>query len=111
MEQENRTGTDRPENGGLPSTGEPPSETDAENQNHSGAEVSYNQVTDADGVGDPYAYPEQVETTPPAAVAPAAQPASQSPPPQPPKEEPKDEGDDDEDGMLRMSFLEHLEEL
>ena len=112
MEQENRTGTDRPADGGLPSAGEPPpSETDAENQNHSGAEVSYNQVTDAEAPADPYAYPEQVEVPPPVAPEPVAKPAGQSPPPQPPKDETKDEGDDDEDGMLRMSFLEHLEEL
>lgn len=43
---------------------------------------------------------------PPEPVAGAAPP----PPPDPPKSEPDDE-DPDEDGMLRMSFLEHLEEL
>ncbi len=42
----------------------------------------------------------------PAAVAAAAPP----PPPPPPPSEDEDE-DEDEDGMLRMSFLEHLEEL
>ena len=52
--------------------------------------------------------------------APAAEPAAAPPPPPPPaasdnkdpepEETPKD-GDDEDDGMLRMSFMEHLEEL
>ena len=37
--------------------------------------------------------------------------AGGSTPPTPPPSEPEDEPDDDEDGMARMSFLEHLEEL
>jgi sec-independent protein translocase protein TatC len=49
---------------------------------------------------------------------PAAQPAPlpakrvpPPPPPPPPSDEDDDEGDDEEKGMLRMSFMEHLEEL
>ena len=45
------------------------------------------------------------------ALRPPATPASggaRKPPPPPP---PQDEDDDDEEGMLRMSFMEHLEEL
>ena len=69
--------------------------------------VSHSQTTD-DSFGryeDPYAYPDSspaAET----AVVPAAPPPP--PPPPPPKDE---ESEPDEDGMLRMSFLEHLEEL
>lgn len=50
-----------------------------------------------------------VINTPPAAVPPAAAPGGGGKPPKPP--EPPDEDDDEEEGMARMSFLEHLEEL
>jgi sec-independent protein translocase protein TatC len=43
------------------------------------------------------------------AARPAAAGGGKKPPPPPPP--PGDGGDDEEDGMLRMSFLEHLEEL
>jgi sec-independent protein translocase protein TatC len=56
--------------------------------------------------GDPYAAP-PAETTVPAVPAAASTPV-EPPPPKPPS---TDEEDDDEEGMLRMSFLEHLEEL
>ena len=80
--------------------------------------VYHDQTTDATGAytyHDDYGYeqsqPEtQVATTNPeasAAIVPA--PASSEPPPPPPP--PKTEPADDDDGMLRMSFLEHLEEL
>jgi len=49
-----------------------------------------------------------VSVSPPATPPPSTPPA---PPPPPPKEVPKDEGDEEENGMLRMSFLGHLEEL
>jgi sec-independent protein translocase protein TatC len=39
------------------------------------------------------------------------EPAKAAPPPPPPPEEDEDTEDDDEEGMSRMSFLEHLEEL
>ncbi len=51
-----------------------------------------------------------VEDAAPAAIVPAAAPPPPPVPP-PPKEEKKDDDDPEEDGMLRMSFLEHLEEL
>src|ERR1700733_6617056 len=60
-----------------------------------------------------YAPPQAVATVPPALVPTAAPP----PPPPPPKPPADDDEDDDEDddpeerGMLRMSFMEHLEEL
>ena len=57
---------------------------------------------------DPFSgAPEVAPTLPPAFAAGAAGGGSQSLPPAPPD---RDEDDDDE-GMLRMSFLEHLEEL
>jgi len=56
---------------------------------------------------DPHASP-PVEILPPPALA-AGGGGSRTPPPPPPDDD--DEGDDEERGMLRMSFLEHLEEL
>lgn len=60
---------------------------------------------------DPYAYEEQVDS--PAAVVepPKTQPAGPPPPPPSPPKAEDDADDGDEEGMLRMSFLEHLEEL
>ena len=70
---------------------------------------------------DPYAYGEagmasSTTTEPPAVSKPAEQTSGGSiappPPPDAPKDAPKDEPEDEEEGgMLRMSFLEHLEEL
>jgi len=77
--------------------------------------VSYQQNTD-DPYGyhdDPYGYNPQAgvvaETAPPAPVVPVKASPPKAPPPPPPP--PPDEEDSDEDGMLRMSFLGHLEEL
>jgi sec-independent protein translocase protein TatC len=77
------------------------------------AQVSYEQtVDDPYGYGyDPYARDDSpVSGSPnvPAKTELAAPPAA---PPPPPAASPADEDDGDEDGMLRMSFLEHLEEL
>ncbi len=45
-------------------------------------------------------------------VVPAGLPAHRPPPPPPPPDSPsEDEGDEEDRGMLRMSFMEHLEEL
>jgi len=65
---------------------------------------------------DPYAYNPQAESTAIATLPPeggAVTKSSETPPPPPPPPPPTDEGDSDsdDDGMLRMSFLEHLEEL
>jgi sec-independent protein translocase protein TatC len=43
--------------------------------------------------------------------APASVSIRTPPPPPPPPPPPEDEGDEEEEGMLRMSFMEHLEEL
>lgn len=76
-------------------------------------QTSYTQHTD-DPYGyqdDPYAY--ETNTTPvpqeQAGVPAVAPPPAAPPPPPPPKAE--EEEDPDEEGMLRMSFLDHLEEL
>lgn len=50
----------------------------------------------------------EITTTPPRQPAPVAPPP---PPPPPPPAEEHDEEDEEEQGMLRMSFMEHLEEL
>ncbi len=50
-----------------------------------------------------YMTPEAVAQIPPRQTPP--------PPPPPPPSDEEDEGDDEEKGMLRMSFMEHLEEL
>mgnify|MGYP000915465547 CR=1 FL=1 len=59
---------------------------------------------------DPYGYQETsvVPAAPPAAVATSSGSSQTPPPPKPPAD---DEDDGEDDGMLRMSFLEHLEEL
>jgi sec-independent protein translocase protein TatC len=63
---------------------------------------------------DPYGYydaPYGSSAEPPTAVAPPAVPAA-PPRKNPPPPAPPDDGEDpDDEGMLRMSFLEHLEEL
>src|SRR5438270_465208 len=72
--------------------------------------VSYSQTTD-----DSYSYAGVTDAgaltmTPSAPTLPAKSGGGgggKTPPPKPPE----DEGDDEEGGMLRMSFLEHLEEL
>src|SRR5579883_2657195 len=58
---------------------------------------------------DPFA-PAPEETAPPVRLEKAAGGGGRTPPPPPPPGDGGDE-DDEESGMLRMSFLEHLEEL
>jgi sec-independent protein translocase protein TatC len=69
-------------------------------------------------VEDPYSYEdgypygaEPYSGTPTALEPVTAAAPAEPPPPSPPKKEEEAEDDGDEDGMLRMSFLEHLEEL
>ncbi len=59
---------------------------------------------------DPYGYEEQTAAKETAVSVPKTE-SKPPPPPTPPPAGPEDDEDDDEDGMLRMSFLEHLEEL
>lgn len=99
-----------PENGGATAPGESlPSASEPK--------VAYSQTTD-DGYGynpEPYAYAGVTNagaltiSTPSVSTVPAKSSGGggKTPPPPPPS----DDSDDEEDGMLRMSFLEHLEEL
>ena len=87
--------------------------------------VNQNSVQPAESL-DTYddGYPHEPEPEAPAAVRPAPPPAPAVPaprppqtggggktPPAPPSGGDGDDGDDDEEGMVRMSFLGHLEEL
>jgi len=70
--------------------------------------VSYTPTVD-DSYGsydDPYGYNVEGESS-----KQLTSPAAPTPPPPPPPPPPTDESDDEEEGMLRMSFMEHLEEL
>jgi sec-independent protein translocase protein TatC len=72
---------------------------------------------------DPYGYVTDSDPVHPAPLPPAspvaeaapgkalAGPPQAPPPPPPPPPDEDDEGDEEEKGMLRMSFMEHLEEL
>ena len=115
-----------------PQPGAPAPEPENQNtadSNHKPDVVSYEPVTDNPGYSTDYAYgPNQPGHTmpfgPPPQVAPAA-PAVEITPAPPPAPlpagsgggnkqlppPPSDEEDQEEEGMLRMSFLEHLEEL
>jgi sec-independent protein translocase protein TatC len=70
-------------------------------------------VEDQSVYGDPYAEPYTGEpyTGVPSEPALPATSAAEPPPPTTPDSTAAEEGDGDDDGMLRMSFLEHLEEL
>ncbi|HTM48920.1 MAG TPA: twin-arginine translocase subunit TatC [Bryobacteraceae bacterium] len=104
-------GTDSsPKNGGAGSAADEPQSSASEPR------VSYSQTTDDPygyGSDDPYSYAgvQSTEVTAPEPAAPLPVPysgGSGAPPTTPP---PADPEDDEEDGMLRMSFLDHLEEL
>jgi sec-independent protein translocase protein TatC len=96
-------------NPGVPGTGKP----EPANPPEPAAQSAYTPTVD-DTYGyydDPYAYESNAVTTtaPPAAQE---QPANPPPPPPPPPSSPSEEDEEEvDDGMLRMSFLEHLEEL
>ncbi|MGH9665429.1 MAG: twin-arginine translocase subunit TatC, partial [Bryobacteraceae bacterium] len=99
----------------APNGGEsPPPESPRPGGSETPGQVSYSPVAD-----DPYGYQDDPYAPPATEPAPAkpeekalvparagAGGGGQKPPPPP-----QDPGDEGEDGMLRMSFLEHLEEL
>jgi sec-independent protein translocase protein TatC len=111
---EDQKGAPAPPGESAPYPAEPEHESGSPAETH----VSYAPVTDtASAYDDPYAYGE----TGSSAVTPAASSSTElvparssaggsggSTPPPPPTDS---DGDDEEEGMLRMSFLEHLEEL
>src|SRR5689334_4395378 len=111
---EDQKGAPAPPGEGAPAPGEPKQADGTPGETH----VSYGPVTDASSAyDDPYTYGEtgssvQTQAPPPStAVVPATSAAGGSggkTPPPPPSDS---DGGDEEDGMLRMSFLEHLEEL
>jgi sec-independent protein translocase protein TatC len=98
-----------------------PSGNDAPPANGSAPEVSYSQKTDDAYAQSDDGYPYEDSTAPAATAAVAIPPPAASVPAKPagggggkkPPDPPSGGGDsgDEEDGMLRMSFLEHLEEL
>ncbi len=105
-------GAQTPASDSLPENGGGASEAPPE------PKVSYSQTTDDPygyGNDDPYSYAGVVETTAVTVTTPEPAPlpvkhgggGGAPPPPKPPD----DDGEDEEDGMLRMSFLDHLEEL
>jgi sec-independent protein translocase protein TatC len=109
-------GPNPPETGATPEQSPLPGDNHPSASDHASGET---QTSYSPTVDDPYNYyddPYHADVNPapavpapsvPAPVAVAAPPA----PPKPPKEAPKEEEDADEDGMLRMSFMQHLEEL
>ena len=112
---EDEKGAVAPEGGDAPAGEAPQPENGASSDTH----VSYDPVTDASQAHDElYTYgetgvsveaePASAETSVPAVTKPAGGGTGGSAPPPPPSG-PDDE--DDGEGMLRMSFLEHLEEL
>src|SRR6516162_2098865 len=94
-------------NAGQPPTGEtvpPQHETPASDIPPSQADDSYTEQ----GAPGPVEPTKPESTTAAVVPSPASGGAIQKPPPPPP---PPDDEDKEEEGMLRMSFLEHLEEL
>lgn len=100
-----------PSTGAASPTSEQPADVEAVESNYGD-----------DSYGDDYydGYPNEessespstaVATVPAPEPAPAAETGGPKPPPPPPSGGGGDDGGDEEDGMLRMSFLEHLEEL
>lgn len=84
---------------------------DFEEQSAPSGEPAPEETSAYSSSSDPYgSLPPSPEQPPAIAPAPAAQvPAHKPPPPPPPPDE--EEGDEEERGMLRMSFMEHLQEL
>ncbi len=114
VSSEDPKGVAAPPGEGAPSPAEPKHEDSGPAETH----VSYAPVTDATSAyDDPYTYGETGSSagSPAAASSTEIVPATSraggsggSTPPPPPTDS---DGGDEEDGMLRMSFLEHLEEL
>ncbi|MEZ5353771.1 MAG: twin-arginine translocase subunit TatC [Bryobacteraceae bacterium] len=75
-------------------------------------DAQVNDATDSYSYYDDYGYEQPGDAPPSTELAPTpVDPAPPPPPVTPPAADDEEESDPDEDGMLRMSFLEHLEEL
>jgi sec-independent protein translocase protein TatC len=115
--------SEEPKGPNPPETGATPDQSPLPGDHHPSASEDHasgeTHTSYSPTVDDPYNYyddpyhaggdvvAESTTSLVPAPIA-SAPPAS---PPKPPKEEPKEEADEDDDGMLRMSFMQHLEEL
>ena len=110
-------GPNPPETGATPDQSPPPGDhhpSDSKDHASGDTHTSYSPTVD-----DPYNYHDDpyhagvnaVAEVPSAVIPSPLAGAPPMPPPKPPTEAPKDEADEDDDGMLRMSFLQHLEEL
>jgi sec-independent protein translocase protein TatC len=114
---EDPKGAQAPTSDSLPENGEAAATSGEPLPSASEPKVSYSQTTDDRyGYGDDaYSYSGVVDTTAVTVTTPEPAPlpvkygggGGAAPPPKPPD----DDADDEEDGMLRMSFLDHLEEL
>jgi sec-independent protein translocase protein TatC len=113
LEEEKRSGNnslplhhsngDTPTPDGLPEAGIEAASTYSSGSEPYGEQI----VTPAPAIN-----PVPVEKTPEIVLAANTQVARTTPPPKPPPPPPSDEEEEDgEEGMLRMSFMEHLEEL
>jgi sec-independent protein translocase protein TatC len=96
-----------PQNGPERPAEETPSPEPGGPANHDGGTRVSNADVDPYNYIDPYWTESDPQTS--TAVEPA-KPAPPPPPPPPPAEE-EDAADEEEEGMLRMSFMDHLEEL
>ncbi|MFN7923099.1 MAG: twin-arginine translocase subunit TatC [Bryobacteraceae bacterium] len=104
-----------PHTGHEQSASEPahPGETHVSHEQTTDATSSYSYHDDYGyGYEEPYQAPAP-SSTPEVTSEQAGSPAPPGPPPSstPPPKPPEEDDDPDEEGMLRMSFLEHLEEL
>lgn len=88
----------------TPETGSPATTDAAEAASETEESSAHHYAAYADPYEDP-------DTAPPAEPTVPATTSAAPPPPPPSTSSDSDEEDDDDEGMLRMSFLEHLEEL
>lgn len=103
----------KPANGGRPDDATPPSDpAEAASDDDSRAGEYYDDedpyAYDPDGIGDEQSVLDE-ESKP--ATPSAESSGAMTPPPSPPADEDDEEDGSDDDGMVRMSFMEHLEEL
>ncbi len=107
---EDQQGAQTPEGSAASSEEQPAAETAEGEASENGAgESGYpGDYYPAEESSDAAAVTAVAEAQAPAPLVPSADGAGSTPPPNPPA---ADSGDDEEEGMLRMSFLEHLEEL